>query len=159
MQTLIPRTKEAVIQFALWQIGVMESPSGSNKVKYNTEFYGREVSGSSYPWCMTFVWACFHAVGFNLAKTASCSELTRRYKNAGQVVYSGYKPGDIAMFDFSGKRQKTVHTGLIVEVHDGYVVTVEGNTSTSSNDNGGKVMKRIRKNNLITLACRPGYNM
>ena len=27
--------------------------------KYNTAFYGREVSGRAYPWCMAFIWWVF----------------------------------------------------------------------------------------------------
>ena len=49
------RTREAVLAIAAWQVGVLESPAGSNKVKYNTAFYGREVSGNAYPWCMAFI--------------------------------------------------------------------------------------------------------
>lgn len=44
---------------ALSQVGVKEVPSGSNKVKYNTWYYGRVVSGSAYPWCCVFVEWCF----------------------------------------------------------------------------------------------------
>ena len=31
----------------------------NNNVKYNTEYYGREVSGSEYPWCCCFLWSLF----------------------------------------------------------------------------------------------------
>lgn len=37
------------------EVGVKESPAGSNKVKYNTWYYGKAVSGSAYPWCAVFV--------------------------------------------------------------------------------------------------------
>ena len=40
-------------------MGVKESPANSNNVKYNTWYYGKSVSGSSYPWCMAFVQWCF----------------------------------------------------------------------------------------------------
>lgn len=52
-------TADMVVKTALSQVGVKESPSGSNRVKYNTWFYGKEVRGASYPWCMTFVEWCF----------------------------------------------------------------------------------------------------
>ena len=45
-----------VLKVAASQIGVKESPSGSNHVKYNTEYYGRDVRGSAYPWCCVWVW-------------------------------------------------------------------------------------------------------
>lgn len=159
MKTLTPKTKEAVLQVAQWQLGVLESPKGSNRVKYNTAYYGREVSGAEYKWCMAFVWWVFREAGFNLRKTASCAHLTEAYRKAGQWVTSGFKPGDIAMFDFSGKKSKTEHTGIIIEVHSDHIVTIEGNTSVGSNSNGGEVMRRERKLALVTGACRPRYNM
>ena len=159
MEPLTPKTREAVLQVTRWQLGVMESPKGSNKVKYNTDYYGREVSGEVYPWCMVFVWWCFHEAGFNLRKTASCTNLADAYKAANQWVTKEFKPGDIAMFDFSGKRKKTEHCGIIVEVHDTYIVTIEGNTGTGNDSNGGEVMQRKRALTLVTGACRPGYNM
>ena len=44
-------TAKNIISMAASQIGIKEQPANSNKVKYNTEYYGHEVSGSAYPWC------------------------------------------------------------------------------------------------------------
>ena len=52
-------TADMVVATALAQVGVKESPKGSNKVKYNTWFYGKPVHGDDYPWCMVFVDWCF----------------------------------------------------------------------------------------------------
>ena len=52
-------TADMVVAAALAEVGVKESPKNSNRVKYNTWFYGKEVRGSAYPWCMTFVQWCF----------------------------------------------------------------------------------------------------
>lgn len=55
---------EQVLSLARGEIGVKESPAGSNQVKYNTWFYGREVSGAAYPWCMAFVqWVFDQEIG------------------------------------------------------------------------------------------------
>ena len=159
MKALQPRTRDAVLAIAAWQVGVLESPAGSNKVKYNTDFYGREVSGSQYAWCMAFVWWVFREAGFNLYKTASCSALTAQYKRAGQWVTGGYKPGDIVMFDFTGKRSRTEHVGIVEAVQGDTLTTIEGNTGTGNDANGGAVMRRTRKLSLVTGACRPGYNL
>lgn len=48
-------TAKMVIDTARAELGVVEKPSGSNRVKYNKWFYGRDVSGSKYPWCAVFV--------------------------------------------------------------------------------------------------------
>ena len=154
MKELKPKTKEAVLQIAEWQVGVLESPAGSNRV-----IYAEEYGLNGYPWCQMFVWWVFHEAGFNLKKTASCTELTNSYKKAGQWVTKDFKPGDIAMFDFSGRKKITQHSGIIVEVHADHIVTIEGNTGIGNDANGGAVMRRERKLNLVTGACRPGYNM
>ena len=48
-------TVNSLLELARRQLGVKEDPPGSNKVKYNAWYYGREVSGAAYPWCMVFV--------------------------------------------------------------------------------------------------------
>lgn len=54
-------TAKMVLDTARAELGVKESPAGSNRVKYNTWFYGREVRGSAYPWCMVYVcWLYAH---------------------------------------------------------------------------------------------------
>ena len=115
MKTLEPRTRDAVLAIAAWQIGVVESPAGSNRQKY-----GLAAGQNGVPWCLWFVWWVFREAGFNLYKTGSCTVLANRYKAAGQWVTSGYKPGDILMFDFSGKKSKTEHTGIL-DIHLGIV--------------------------------------
>lgn len=159
MKTLEPNTRDALLQIARWQLGVLENPTGSNKVKYNTAYYGKEVSGASYPWCMVFVWWVFREAGFNLKKVASCSMLTKAYKEAGQWVTSQFKPGDIAMFDFSGKKSKTEHCGIVLEATDSYIITIDGNTGNYNEANGGAVMERKRSLKYVTGACRPLFNM
>ena len=42
-------TAERIVSAARAEIGVKESPANSNRVKYNTAYYGREVSGSAIP--------------------------------------------------------------------------------------------------------------
>ena len=155
------KTRRAVLQIAEWQEGVMEMPSNSNKVKYNTAYYGREASGSAYPWCMAFVWWVFREAGFSLYKTASCTAFVTRYRVYAprQIVPSGFQPGDIVFFDFSGRRAKTEHVGIVESVGaDGTLTTIEGNTGTGNDANGGAVMRRKRKPGLVTCGIRPGYS-
>lgn len=52
--------RDALLEKVRGEIGVQESPANSNNVKYNTWFYGEEVSGANYAWCAVFV--CW---GFN----------------------------------------------------------------------------------------------
>ena len=55
-------TADLVVATALAEVGVKENPKNSNKVKYNTWYYGKPVKGSKYPWCMVFVEWCFYHV-------------------------------------------------------------------------------------------------
>ena len=159
MEAIQPRTRAAVLRIAEWQEGVVEVPSGSNKVKYNTAYYGKAVSGRAFAWCLVFVWWVFREAGFNLCKTASCTAFVNRYRvfSPGQIVMRDYRPGDIVFFDFSGKRKKTEHCGIVTAVDGGNVRTVEGNTGTGNDANGGAVMRRTRRVGLVTCAIRPGY--
>lgn len=159
MVALQPKTRNAVLQIAAWQLGMAEVPGGSNRVKYNNDFYGRTVYGSAYPWCMAFVWWVFREAGFHLYKTASCTAFVNQYKRVSpkQVITMDYQPGDIVFFDFSGKRGKTEHVGIVEKVLGNNLITIEGNTGTGNDANGGAVMRRSRAVGLVTCAVRPNY--
>lgn len=153
---------EKLMNFALSQVGTKEKPAGSNRVKYNKWFYGENVSGASYPWCCAFVCYCFNHVGFgNLfyggKKTASCANF-QEYAESKKLTVSkdAGRYGDVVTFHFGGGR--TRHIGLIIKKNaDGSYQTVEGNTSTSSDDNGGSVMIRTRYKSQIAAIIRPKY--
>ena len=132
---------------------VTEYPPNSNKVQFNTSFYGREVSGSAYPWCCAFIWYIHNEAGVDIKKTASCAELGTWFKNKGKFKTSSPNVGDIVFFKFSGSSRWTNHVGIVVGVGNGYIKTIEGNTSSDekgSQSNGGMVAERKRKlNNTI----------
>ena len=73
------RTRDDVLKIAAWQLGVLENPAGSNRQKYG-EAYGM----NGQPWCVMFVWWVCREAGFNLRKTASCTDLSNAYKAAEQ---------------------------------------------------------------------------
>ena len=151
-------TAKDVLKVARAEIGTKESPSGSNRVKYNTWYYGKEVSGSAYPWCMAFVQWCFNQAGMPLPyKTASCSALMRWSVEHGRWVVSDYKPGDVLLFDFGGDGDPD-HVGILDSIEAGKLVSIEGNTSVTSNDNGGCVMERSRRKSTVVGAYRPDYS-
>ena len=56
------QTARKALAIAAAEVGVKESPAGSNNVKYNTWYYGHAVSGSAYPWCMVFMAWVFAAL-------------------------------------------------------------------------------------------------
>lgn len=151
-------TANELLGIAREQIGVKESPPGSNKVKYNTWYYGREVSGAAYPWCMVFVQWVFDQAGVELpARTASCGALMRAAKAAGCWVTKGYQSGDVVIYDFPGGAA-TDHCGIVESVDGTSISAIEGNTSSASDADGGAVERRARKFSQIVGAVRPSYD-
>jgi len=153
---------EKLISIAKKEVGVTESPAGSNKVKYNTWYYGREVGGSNYSWCAVFQNWIFQQAGlsdlfYGGGKTASCTTLRDFYKSKGQLVTSDYKPGDLVFLHFS-KVGVCEHIGLIIDVDGTTITTIEGNTGSTNEANGGAVMVRTRRASQITSVARPAYH-
>lgn len=133
-----------ILTVARKELGVKESPPNSNRVKYNDWYYGRPVSGASYPWCMAFVqWVCAAAGSPIPLKTASCNALVSWAKRRGKFAAAGFRPGDVVFFRFDGRH--IVHTGIVERVRaDGSLVTIEGNTAVGNDANGGAVLRRVR---------------
>ena len=122
-----------LLKIASAEIGVAEDPLGSNNIKYNTAYYGREVSGDSYPWCMVFVWWCFREAGLSSlfyggGKTASCTTLMNWAKQQGQFVTGGYQAGDVFLYQFDDDSYAD-HTGIYTGEKDskGRYFVIEGN--------------------------------
>ena len=147
-------TAERVLDIARAELGNTEAPANSNRTKYG-RWYGLD----SQPWCMMFVQWCFHYAGVSLpARTASCGALMRAAQKAGLWVTRGYLPGDGVIYDFSGKRTTTEHTGIVERVTASGIIAIEGNTSAAgSQSNGGEVCRKSRRNGLIIGAVRPKY--
>lgn len=153
-------TAKELLAVAAKQIGVCENPPGSNTVRYNTWYYGREVSGNGYPWCMVFVQWVFDQAGVALPKrTASCGDLVRAAQAAGCWVTKDYQPGDVVIYDFPGGAA-TDHTGIIESVAAANMVAIEGNTSEAgSQSNGGMVCRKTRPLSQAVGAVRPAYEI
>ena len=147
-----------VLDIARTELGTKESPASSNRVKYNTWYYGREVSGSAYPWCMAFVQWVFANAGVSLPmRTASCGLLMEAAKKSGQWVTKDYRPGDVVIYDFPGGAA-TDHCGIVEEDRADGVTAIEGNTSErGSQSNGGMVCRKTRLKSQIVGAVRPKY--
>lgn len=129
------------LEVAQGEIGTTEYPANSNHVKYG-EWYGLDYN----PWCAMFVSWCADQAGVidKTGKFAYCPSWVNWAKENGLWLDREEKPqpGDIVFFS---NGSESCHVG-IVESRNGSesVTTIEGNTSTSSNDNGGAVMRRTR---------------
>jgi len=138
---------EKILSIARAELGVKESPANSNNVKYNTERYGRAVSGSGYAWCATFVWWVFRHAGlsdlyYGGGKCDYCPTLVNYYKSKGQTVNKP-KVGALALYDW-GRDGVADHIGIVESVSGNTFVAIEGNTAVGNDSNGGQVMRRTR---------------
>lgn len=132
---------QELIGYAMSQVGVAETPKGSNKNKFALmidtqfpDFYNGKKNGS--PWCDEFVDACFLAC-FGEEETlrllcqprhstgAGCKHSAEFFKDKKQFDNNASVGDQIFFFDSKGEIN---HTGIVYKVEDDYVYTVEGNS-------------------------------
>lgn len=139
---------DGVLAAACGQLGVTESPPGSNRTRFG-DWYGLD----GYPWCMMFVQWCFDQAGAPLpCRTASCSELLGWYrKYRKEQLAAAPLPGDVVIYNFG-------HTGIVESAAGDSITAIEGNTSPGSKgsqSNGGGVYRRTRSRKLVSAFIRP----
>lgn len=149
-----------LLDLARSQMETKEYPPGSNNVKYNTEYYGREVNGSQFSWCAVFMWWLFRECGisglyYGGKKTAYVPALISWARQAGLLVDTP-RPGDLVCFDFNANGVAD-HIGICESWDGACVTTIDGNTGTTSEANGGCVMRRRREKKYIVAIIRPKY--
>lgn len=137
------------------EIGTRENPRGSNNVKYNTDYYGHEVSGDNYAWCCAFIWWVFRKCGLAMTfcagnKTAYCPFVVNWARAHNRWVTSGYQLGDILLYDWNGDGLAD-HIGWCAGVAGGYAKSIEGNSSDAVRLNSQPFSK-------IMGAYRPVYS-
>ena len=137
-------------------IGVKESPPSSNRCAFS-DWYG--LIG---PWCAMFVTYCYvqaGSKGFRQgALWAYCPYIVAAALNGenGATVTRDPEPGDVVLFDWTGDGVAD-HVGLFdgwVDRNAGTFRTVEGNTSSTSDSDGGAVESRIRRTSQVRLFVR-----
>lgn len=163
---------EKILSIARAEIGTAEK-GNSNQVKYNHAYYGSNVSGSQYPWCCAFVWWVFNQAGASHIfytnnaydeshrlrhRTAYCPTLKNYHQSLGHNFGKNEtpQPGDIVFFNWDGGTTPQ-HVGIVESVSGSNVITIEGNTSSSDNTNGGCVQRRTRQKSCIVGYSRPEY--
>ena len=154
-------TAEEILAIAAKEIGYKETPANSNKTKY-----GEDYGWNGVAWCVIFMWWCFaqakaQSLFYGGKKVASCGSLKTYAKNNGQWITSGYKAGDLVIFDFANTSSSTDHIGIVESVNGTKLTTIEGNTSPDekgSQSNGGMVCRKTRSVSLVNGAYRPKYD-
>lgn len=176
------KTVEKLLEIALSQEGYLEKASNSqlddktaNAGKGNYTKYWRDLlpSFQKQPWCQAFVNWCFtQAFGEISAKSLLCHGINNWsyytptcadfFKAKGQWYTTSSMPtaGDIIYFKNSAR---ICHVGIVTEVKNGRVYTIEGNTSSKKNvvvANGGGVFLKDYKLDYSSIAGygRPKYD-
>lgn len=155
-------TLSDLLEIAEKQIGTKESPPNSNRVRYNNWYYGREVSGKDYPWCMVFCQWCFDQAHVKVpVRTASCSTMLA-YAKKNNVYVNRYhlQPGDLLLFNFNDPNNTTIssHCGILKNQNGSNLKVIEGNTGVGNDTNGGMVMIRDRTISQVVGAFRPMFD-
>lgn len=143
-------TATDVLNKARSQLGVHESPADSNRTPYGV-WYGF----NGVPWCAIFVSWCIATAGAKGYRFASVAASLSWAKRNGRHT-NDFKPGYVCCKLYTAT---TGHTGLVEAVHsDGTVTSIEGNTSSGDDRNGGVVMRRRRSRSFWNRGCiRPEY--
>lgn len=141
-------TAARMIRVARDEIGVAEI--GDNIVKYNNE--------NGLPWCGYFIdWILPRAGVKGTPSQISTSLGAHRMKEIGRWVEGKPQPGDLIYLGW-GAKGEIQHIGIVCEVTDKYVVTIEGNTSDTNQANGGAVMVKVRQFDQHVIGfSRPKY--
>lgn len=130
--------KSKVLDLARSELNYHES--GSNMTKYASAYnfdnwlYGFDMNGQ--PWCDYFVdWLFMVCFGFDVGSAmtyqfagcsgAACSASASYYRSNG-AFYSNPEVGDQIFFYVDGDIN---HTGIVEQIENGYVTTIEGNSS------------------------------
>lgn len=152
----------AALAWAHDQVGTKEQPAGSNwGPKISTWI---KDSGYSYPvpWCQCFANSVAVHGGAPQLKTGYTPYvLGGNYTSKGfrPVPLSQAEPGDMVFFKWPGLSGAICdHVGILVSMTSSTVTCIEGNTSLTSQNNGGQVMIRTRSRSLVAGAVRVPYD-
>lgn len=128
-----------IVNVALSQVGYHEGKSanditGASTGKDNFTQYGEAYGISGDAWCATFIWWCAREaqIGASIipktewAKTLTFNCPCAAFADCGQIT-----PGDLVFFDHNSSDGVEDHVGLVVDVTDSTIATVEGNSSNA----------------------------
>ena len=145
----------AALAQARSQIGVMESPLGSNRGPLVDQYLASTATPPGNFWCMAFVHFCFMKAAAGLGvpntfpRTAGCldawnkSAAFRITKTAVRANPALVVPGAVFILDLGGGFG---HTGIVIACNGGALKTIEGNSNSTGSSNGLGVFELNRRN-------------
>lgn len=153
-----PPMRLQALAYLKTKVGQKEQPPNSNRIPFASDWYG--VTG---PWCAMAVTRAYVEAGstafLRTSRYAYCPFLyaDAKYGRNGLSLTTDPMPGDVVLYDWTHDGTPD-HVGLFERWtgQGGEFVAVEGNTSTSSDSDGGEVMQRTRTRSLVQAFVRVG---
>ena len=155
---------DKMVAIARQELGTLESPPGSNKVKYNDWIYGKK--GAVAQWCANFISWVANQAGIDksiLPHVGYTPDYFDKVLKGGgkEVTTKEAMKGDLMFFaGRAGRPYGVYHIGLVTGADGkGKVSTIEGNTSTKGSKDGIAVAEKVRQStaNLPLRILRPNY--
>lgn len=147
----MPGTLKDVLEVGRRNLGFVEGP-GENENPY-APLVGH---ANFQPWCASFVAAVFKRAGVSLPSTSAYTPtMANGFKSQGRWHSKG-KAGDLVFFEWPGMG-RIAHVGIVETARrDGSYVCIEGNTDARGGRTGGRVMRQVRRANIVGFG-RPVY--
>lgn len=150
---------DAVKLIRSWN-GYSESDGRAFKyiIKPWDKWVGRSVNCKT-PWCQITISSCLHQSSVPTTKTSGCKQAVSYYKSKKRWKKAGTKPsvGYQVFYDFSGKRKKPTHTGLVTALSGSTITVYEGNKSRKGKSDAVGARKISYKSKYIYGFGSPAY--
>jgi hypothetical protein len=134
---------DQVLDIARSTLGEHEDPPGSNRIRF--------ASWAGIPglaWCGAWVcWVLDQAGALDVPRFVWTPSGAQAYADRGRFN-SQPAPGAVVFFAWP-EVGRIYHVGLIEAVRPDGVVTLEGNTDERGGGTGGKVMRHVRRANMV----------
>lgn len=136
-------TEDQVLTVARSTLGEREEPPGSNRIRFAT---WAGIPGLA--WCGA--WACWvldQAGALDVPRFVWTPSGAQAYAERGRFD-STPTPGAVVFFAWP-EVGRVCHVGLVEATRPDGVVTLEGNTDEAGGRTGGKVMRHVRRANIV----------
>lgn len=136
---------DKAVSIAISQIGEEEKPRGSNWGHPVQDYLA--LVGINFPasWCMAFMYWCFDGAAKQLGAQnplLKTGGVLHQWNDIDKVFKAATpQEGSIFIMDFGGGLG---HTGIVENVKDGWLHTIEGNTNDTGSREGYEVCRKIR---------------
>jgi hypothetical protein len=136
-------TPDTVLTIARSTLGEHEDPPGSNQIRFAT---WAGIPGLA--WCAA--WACWvldQADALDIPRFVWTPSGAQAYAERGRFD-NDPTPGALVFFAWP-EVGRVCHVALVEAVRSDGIVTIEGNTDSAGGGTGGKVMRHVRRANIV----------